>query len=71
VTPIEKTNDEEFERHVLAVLVRELGPEGFARYLRLFRSGPGDYARDRHKWLDGLTMQEIVAEIERRANPTA
>ena len=32
--------DEQFERHALEVLRRELGVEGLARFLRLHRSGP-------------------------------
>jgi hypothetical protein len=38
--------DEPFERHALEVLGRELGVDGLARFLRLYRSGPGDYTRE-------------------------
>ena len=69
--PLEKMSDEDFERHALAVLQRELGIDGLARFLRLYRSGSGDYTRDRHQWLDGATIQEIMAEVERRDNPAA
>jgi len=69
--PIEKMNDEDFERHALAILRRELGLDGLARFLRLYRSGTGDYTRDRHRWLEGATLQEIMAEVERRDKPTA
>lgn len=58
--------DEEFERHVLSVLRRELGIDGLARFLRVYRAGNGDYTRDRHRWLDGATIQEIMAEMEGR-----
>ena len=63
--PIEKMTDEEFERHALAVLRRELGLDGLARFLRVYRAGSGDYTRDRHRWLEGATIQEIMAEVER------
>jgi hypothetical protein len=69
--PLEKMSDEDFERHALAILRRELGLDGLARFLRLYRSGSGDYTRDRHQWLDGATIQEIMAEVERRDNPAA
>jgi len=69
--PIEKMSDEDFERHALAILRRELGLDGLARFLRLYRSGTGDYTRDRHRWLEGATLQEIMAEVERRDKPTA
>ncbi|SPF39755.1 conserved hypothetical protein [Candidatus Sulfopaludibacter sp. SbA4] len=68
--PLEKMSDEDFERHALAILRRELGLDGLARFLRLYRSGGGDYTRDRHQWLEGATIQEIMAEVERR-NPPA
>lgn len=69
--PLEKMSDGEFERHALAILQRELGLDGLARFLRLYRSGAGDYTRDRHRWLEGTTIQEIMAEVERRDNPAA
>jgi len=68
--PLEKMSDEDFEQHALAILRRELGLDGLARFLRLYRSGGGDYTRDRHQWLEGATIQEIMAEVERR-NPPA
>jgi len=69
--PLEKMADEEFERHALSVLRRELGLDGLARFLRLYRAGGGDYTRDRHRWLDGATIQEIMAELERTGHPSA
>ena len=59
-------SDQDFERHALAILMRERGLDGLARFLRLYRSGAGDYTRDRHEWLEGATIQEIMAEVERR-----
>ncbi len=69
--PVQKMSDEDFERHALAILQRELGLDGLARFLRLYRSGSGDYTRDRHRWLEGTTIQEIMAEAERRDKPVA
>ncbi len=68
---IDKMTDEEFERHALAILQRELGLDGLARFLRLNRAAGGDYTRDRHRWLDGLTIQDIMAEVERRRDPAS
>jgi hypothetical protein len=62
--------DEEFERHTFALLQREVGLDGLARFLRLNRAGAGDYTRDRHGWLEGVTIQEIMAEVESRRGPT-
>jgi len=69
--PLEETSDEDFERHALAILQRELGLDGLARFLRIYRSGSGDYTRDRHSWLEGATIQEIMAEVERPHKPAA
>lgn len=69
--PVEKMSDEDFERQALAILQRELGLDGLARFLRLYRSGSGDYTRDRHLWLDGATIQEIVAGLDCGDKPAA
>jgi hypothetical protein len=69
--PLENMSDEDFERHALAILQREMGLDGLARFLRLYRSGSGDYTRDRHRWPEGATIQEIMAEVERRDTPAA
>jgi len=59
---IENMTDEDFERHALETLRRELGVYGLARFLRTYRAGTGDYTSDRHQWLDGLTVAQIVGE---------
>jgi hypothetical protein len=56
--------DAEFDHHVMAILARELGPGGFARYLMLHRSGHGDYTAERHQWLGHLTLEEIWRDME-------
>jgi hypothetical protein len=68
VNSLDSMTDEQFERHALDVLRRELGADGFARYLRLFRSGSGDYTKDRMQWQKDLTVDEIVESIKRRRN---
>ena len=67
--PVEKMSDEDFERHALAILQRELGLDGLGRFLRVYRAGTGDYTRDRHRWLEGATIQDIMVEVERRRPP--
>lgn len=58
--------DQEFQHHALSILQRELGAEGFARFLRLYRSGRGDYTNERHQLLKGVTIEEIVEQIRSR-----
>ena len=65
---LEKMTDEEFERHTLELLSKELGPYGTARFLSTYRTGIGDYTRDRHKWLDGVTIEEILNRRARSQN---
>jgi hypothetical protein len=64
--PLEQMTDEQFEQHALTILQRELGVYGLARFLRVYRAGTGDYTRDRHQWLKGLTVQELAQEFEGR-----
>jgi hypothetical protein len=61
---LEEMTDEQFERHTLGLLQKELGPYGMARFLRTRRGSSGDYTRDRHKWLDGVTVDDILKEIQ-------
>jgi len=62
----ETMSDEQFERHALEVLGRELGADGLARFLRLHRSGPGDYTKDRMQWQKELTIEEVLESIKHR-----
>ena len=60
---IDQLTDEQFERHALEVLKRELGANGLARFLRLNRSGPGDYTRDRDEWQRDLSLDQVLESI--------
>lgn len=66
MSSIETMSDEQFERHALEVLGRELGADGLARFLRLHRSGPGDYTMDRVQWQKELTIEEVLDSIKHR-----
>ena len=68
---VDTMTDEDFERHAFAILQRELGPDGLARFLRLNLAGSGDYTRDRQKWLSGTTIEEIMADLESHRGPAA
>ena len=68
---IDQLTDEQFERHALHLLQRELGPDGLARFLHLNRSGTGDYTRDRKQQQRDLTLDQILKSIrERREQPS-
>lgn len=60
---IDQLTDEQFERHALDVPKRELGLGGLARFLRLNRSGKGDYTVDCAEWQKDLTIEQIEASV--------
>jgi hypothetical protein len=67
---VAEMTDEQFRQHALQILQRTLGAGGFARFLRVYRPGSGDYTRDRHKLQQGITVDQIVEGIKkRRENP--
>ncbi len=45
-------------------LVKEMGIVDTLRFLGQFRLGTGDYTKERHEILDGLTVKAIVREIK-------
>jgi hypothetical protein len=63
---LDKMTDDVFERHALEVLRKELDPYGLTRFISTYRTGTGDYTRDRHKWQKGTTVQQIVEDIKER-----
>ena len=56
----------ELQRKGWKALVNALGYVDAIRFIRQFDSGSGDYTQERHQWLDKLTMDEIIADIEQR-----
>jgi hypothetical protein len=66
MSSLDTMTDEQFERHALAVLGRELGADGLARFLRLNRAGTGDYTTDRSSWQKDLNIDEILDSIKHR-----
>ena len=50
---------EEIRTKGLAVLKRELGVAGMIRFLQQFDRGNGNWAKERHKWVDQISMQDI------------
>lgn len=54
---------QEFTRLALNVLKRELGAVALERFLRLKRSGEGDYRRDRNDWQKELMLDEALESI--------
>jgi hypothetical protein len=49
----------------IAALTEKLGPIGMIEFMRQFDSGYGDYTKERHIWLDNLTIEDISKEIKK------
>jgi hypothetical protein len=56
-----KLTPEQIRRKGLAALRRELGKAGMIRFLQQFETGSGNYARQRHAWVDGTSLDDIRA----------
>ena len=52
------TLDEIYHQGLQALRDR-LGRAGMIRFLQQFETGQGDYARERHKWVDRLTLDDL------------
>jgi hypothetical protein len=49
-------------------LTEKLGPIGMVEFMRQFDSGYGDYTKERHTWLDNLTIEDISNEVKKIKN---
>ncbi|MCK4342430.1 MAG: hypothetical protein KAY37_11985 [Phycisphaerae bacterium] len=56
----------EIRKAGLEALCERLGPAGTLRFLQQFDPGHGDYTKNRHSWLDHLTVDEIAESIKKR-----
>lgn len=57
---------DEIRRKGLEALRRELGQAGMIRFLQQFETGSGDYAADRHAWVDRTSLDEIRVATRRK-----
>jgi hypothetical protein len=58
----------EIQKAGLSVLIQELGPVGFIRFIQQYELGEGDYTAERHKWLDRLTVDEVLELVQAEQN---
>jgi hypothetical protein len=49
----------------IEALNEKLGPLGMVEFMRQLDSGYGDYTKERHNWLDELTIKDISNEIKK------
>ncbi len=57
---------DEIRREGLAALRERLGRAGLIRFLQQFELGSGNYARDRHGWVDDHSLDDLRALILQR-----
>ncbi|GAB4209514.1 MAG: hypothetical protein Fur006_69320 [Coleofasciculaceae cyanobacterium] len=59
----------ELNQKGFAALIAALGYADAIRFIRQFNSGTGDYTRDRHRWLDELSLEDVWAELKLQQAP--
>ena len=64
---LQMTNIEFFELGI-ETLLDKLGPTGVSRFLIQCKPGTGDYAVERHKWLDKIDRKTGLEEIKKIQN---
>lgn len=64
ITPTMTLN--QIQQTGLQALSRELGPLGMIRFLQMFELGEGDYAVERHQWLDEQSVDDITKRIRQQ-----
>jgi len=52
-------------------LTKELGATGTVLFIRQFENGYGNYTEEREEMLKGITLQDIVASINKAKNSAA
>jgi hypothetical protein len=54
----------EIRKKGLEALAQALGPVGMVRFLQQFGINKGDYTEEREKLLEGITMDDILAQVQ-------
>ena len=61
---IHELNPMQLRQKGIEALVQALGAVGMVRFLQQFEQGTGDYTRDRHAMLIGITLDDAIAQIK-------
>jgi hypothetical protein len=62
----ERLSQFELNRKGFKSLVNNLGYVDAVRFIHQFDNGNGDYTKERHQWLDKLSRDEILRDIQQR-----
>jgi len=58
----------EINQNAETILIEKLGIANTIRFLSQFNHGIGNYTAERHKWLDMLSLDDIIHDIEENRN---
>lgn len=61
----------QLRRKGLEALREALGVVGMVRFLQQFDQGSGDYTRDRHQWLEDVTVADVMEQIRQQRDRTS
>jgi hypothetical protein len=56
---------EQIRRDGLAALRERLGVVGMVRFLQQYEHGSGDWATERHEWVDRTSLDDLRKELRR------
>ncbi len=57
---------QEIIRHCYKALVDSLGVADTIRFIQYFSPGKGDYTKERHQWLDKISLEDFIADMKQR-----
>jgi hypothetical protein len=57
---------QEIIRQGYKALVDSLGVADTIRFIQYFSPGKGDYTKERHQWLDKLSLEDFISEMKQR-----
>ena len=57
----------ELNQKAKAILIRELGPVDYARFIQQYEGGIGNYTADRHQWLGEESARTLHEQASRLA----
>ncbi|HEY9820544.1 MAG TPA: hypothetical protein V6D35_07155 [Candidatus Sericytochromatia bacterium] len=57
---------QEIIRQGYKALVDSLGVADTIRFIQYFSPGKGDYTKERHQWLDKISLEDVLAEMKQR-----
>jgi len=56
----------EIRERALAAVMKELGPEGYVRFVQEFWPGRGDYTKDRRKTVCRMSPEDVERMLAKR-----